>query len=86
MASFAYDADGKQAKSIVGSTTTYYVSAHYQVDNGVATKYYLAGATRIATPALAPGASVRKNGTLYYLLTDHASTSSAQVSAPPASP
>ncbi|NWF65696.1 MAG: RHS repeat protein, partial [Chloroflexi bacterium] len=60
-ASFLYDADGKQVKAVVGSTTTYYIGAHYQVDNGVVTKYYSAGATRIA---------MRKNGTLYYLLTD----------------
>ncbi len=68
--------NGRQVKAAIGNTTTYCVSTHYQVDNGVVTKYYSAGATRIATPALAPGASVRKNGTLYYLLTDHLGSTS----------
>jgi predicted porin len=42
-ASFVYDGDGRQVKAVVGSTTSYYVGAHYQVDNGVVTKYYFAG-------------------------------------------
>ncbi|MEW6030196.1 MAG: RHS repeat-associated core domain-containing protein [Chloroflexota bacterium] len=56
-----------QVKAVVGSTTTYYVGAHYQVDNGVVTKYYLAGASRIA---------MYKSGTLYYLLGDHLGSTS----------
>lgn len=49
---------------------------HYQVDNGVVTKYYFARATRIATSALAPGASTRENGTVYYLFSDHLGSTS----------
>lgn len=67
IASFTYDGDGRQVKAVVGSTTTYYVGAHYQVDNGVVTKYYFAGAQRVA---------MRKNGTLYYLLSDHLGSTS----------
>jgi RHS repeat-associated protein len=51
----------------VGGVTTYYVGAHYQVDNGVVTKYYFAGAQRVA---------MRKNGTLSYLLADHLGSTS----------
>lgn len=40
---------------------------HYQVDNGVVTKYYMAGASRIA---------MRKGTTLYYLLSDHLGSTS----------
>ncbi len=49
----------------VGSTTTYFVGTHYEVTNGVVTKYYYAGTQRIA---------MRKNGTLTYLFGDHVST------------
>ena len=52
---------------MVGSVTTYYVGAHYQIDNGVVTKYYFAGMQRIA---------MRKNGTLSYLLSDHLGSTS----------
>jgi RHS repeat-associated protein len=71
-ASFVYDADGKQVKSIVGGVTTYYVGNHYEVKNSVVTKYYFAGATRLA---------VRTNGTLSYLLGDHLGSSSVTANA-----
>jgi RHS repeat-associated protein len=67
IASFTYDGDGRQVKAVVGSTTTYYIGSHYQIDNGVVTKYYLAGAQRVA---------MRKNGALYYLLSDHLGSTS----------
>jgi hypothetical protein len=51
-ASFTYDGDGKRVKSVMttdlGATTTYFVGAHYEIANGVVTKYYYAGAQRIA--------------------------------------
>ena len=50
-----------------GSTTTYFVGSHYEVANGVVTKYYYAGAQRIA---------LRTNGTLNYLLGDHLGSTS----------
>ena len=56
-----------QVKAVVGGVTTYYVGSHYQVENGVVTKYYFAGAQRVA---------MRKNGTLYYLLADHLGSTS----------
>lgn len=66
-ANFTYNADGQQVKATVNGTTTVYVGQHYEVKNGVVTKYYMAGATRLA---------VRTGGTLSYLLSDHLGSSS----------
>ena len=67
-ATFVYDGDGRRVKSIFnGTTTTYFVGAHYEVTDGVVTKYYYAGAQRIA---------MRTNGTLSYLLGDHLGSTS----------
>jgi len=71
-ASFTYDGDGKQVKSIVGGVTTYYVGRHYEKKGTTVTKYYFAGATRLA---------VRTNGTLSYLLGDHLGSSSVTTTA-----
>ena len=66
-ASFVYDADGKQVKSIVGGVTTYYVGQHYEKKGTMVTKYYFAGAMQLA---------VRTGGTLSYLLGDHLGSTS----------
>jgi len=73
-ASFVYDADGKQVKSTVGSVTTYYVGQHYEKKGTTVTKYYFAGATRLA-------ARSGTNGTLSYLLGDHLGSSSVTTNA-----
>ncbi len=52
--------------------TTYYVGQHYEKKGTTVTKYYFAGATRLA---------VRTNGTLSYLLGDHLGSSSVTVNA-----
>jgi hypothetical protein len=70
-ATFTYDGDGRRVKSVLttnaGSTTTYFIGNHYEVVNGVVTKYYYAGTQRIA---------MRKNGTLSYLFGDHLGSTS----------
>jgi hypothetical protein len=79
-ANFVYDGDGKplgracrdQVKTIVDGVTTYYVGSHYEVKNGVVTKYYFAGTTRLA---------VRTGGALSYLLSDHLGSSSVTMDA-----
>jgi len=53
-AGFVYDGDGNRVKSVVGSTTSYFVGSHYETSGGVITKYYLVGGTRVA---------MRKGGT-----------------------
>ena len=73
-ASFTYDGDGKQVKSIVGGVTTYYVGRHYEKKGTTVTKYYFAGATRLA-------ARSGTNGTLSYLLGDHLGSSSVTANA-----
>jgi RHS repeat-associated protein len=54
---------------VLGTTTTVFVGSHYEVTGGAAKKYYTAGGQTVA---------MRDNDTLYWLLTDHASASSAQ--------
>jgi len=72
-ATFVYDGDGKRVKSTFnGTVTTYFVGAHYEVANGVVTKYYYAGAQRIA---------MRTNGTLNFLIGDHLGSTSLTTSA-----
>ncbi len=67
-ATFVYDGDGKRIKSTInGTITTYFVGAHYEVANGVVTKYYYAGTQRIA---------MRTNGTLNYVFSDHLGSTS----------
>jgi hypothetical protein len=65
----------------MNGVATYFVGAHYEVTGSTITKYYYAGAQRIATPALAPGASVRQGTTLSYLLSDHLDSTSLTVNA-----
>ncbi len=62
-----YDGDGARVKSTVNGVTTSFIGSHYEVTNGVVTKYYFAGSQRIA---------MRTNGTLTYLLTDHLNSTS----------
>jgi RHS repeat-associated protein len=52
--------------------TAIYVGNHYEVKNSIVTKYYFAGATRIA---------VRTGGTLSFLLGDHIGSSSVTTDA-----
>jgi len=51
----------------LGTSTTYFVGAHYEVTDGVITKYYYAGAQRIA---------MRTNGILSFILGDHLGSTS----------
>jgi RHS repeat-associated protein len=73
---FTYDGDGNRVKKVAGGTTTYYVGNHYEVTNGVATKYYYFGKQRVAMRSVAG---------VIYLHSDHlgstSATSGASVSA-----
>ncbi|MBI5840803.1 MAG: RHS repeat-associated core domain-containing protein [Chloroflexi bacterium] len=66
-ASFLYDGDGRRVAQTLNGVTTYFVGNYYEVTGGVVTKYYYAGAQRIA---------MRRDGTLYYLLSDHLGSTS----------
>ncbi len=62
-ATFVYDGDGNRVKTTFGATTTVYVGAIYERDNGTTVrKYYYAGGNRVA---------MRTGGQTYYLLGDH---------------
>jgi RHS repeat-associated protein len=43
-----YDGESRRAKKVSPSGTTYYIGEHYEVINGVATKYIFAGNLRVA--------------------------------------
>jgi RHS repeat-associated protein len=75
--SFVYDADGNRVKSIAGSTTTLFIGGHYEVNTTAneITKYYMAGASRIAMRKYIIPAS----NTLTYLLGDHLGSTSLAV-------
>ena len=47
---FVYDGDGQRVKVTTGSTTTAYIGNYYEwsVDSSTPTKYYYAGAMRVA--------------------------------------
>jgi RHS repeat-associated protein len=72
-APFVYDGDGRQVKSTItplsgtGSATTLHAGQHYEVTDGVVTKYYFAGAQRIA---------LRKDGVLNFIIGDHLGSTS----------
>jgi hypothetical protein len=46
--SFTYDDDGNRVKSVTGSETTVFIGGYYEVTGPTVTKYYFAGATRVA--------------------------------------
>jgi RHS repeat-associated protein len=71
IASFVYDGDGNRVKSVLGNETTLFIGNYYQETTvssvTTITKYYYAGATRVA---------MRVNGTLSYILPDHLGSTS----------
>jgi RHS repeat-associated protein len=69
IAQFTYDGDGKRVKSEMGSETILFIGSHYEFNDTTdeVTKYYFAGAQRIA---------MRQGTALYYLLPDHLGSTS----------
>ncbi len=45
---FVYDGDMRRAKKVTPNGSTYYIGAHYEIINGIPTKYIFAGNLRIA--------------------------------------
>jgi RHS repeat-associated protein len=70
-ATFVYNGDGQRVKSVMDGGTTLFVGGYYEIANPGAgqtiTKYYMAGASRVA---------LRKDGTLSYTLADHLGSTS----------
>ena len=72
MATFAYDGDGRQVKATVNGVTTLYIGGHYEVKGNEVSKYYFAGAARIAMRRVV----IPQSMTLEYLLSDHLGSTS----------
>ena len=72
VATFVYDGDGARVKSTINSVTTSFVGSHYEISGTTVTKYYFAGASRIA---------MRTGSTLTYLLSDHLGSTSLSTDA-----
>jgi hypothetical protein len=67
--SFVYDSDGNRVKSTINGVTTAFIGnlTEWDVASNSMTRYYYAGSSRIA---------MRKNNTVYYLLSDHLGSTS----------
>jgi RHS repeat-associated protein len=72
MATFVYDGDGRQVKATVNGVTTLYVGGHYEIKGNEISKYYFAGAARIAMRRYV----IPQSMTLEYLLSDHLGSTS----------
>jgi RHS repeat-associated protein len=77
IAKFYYDADGRRVKSIIGDETTLFIGAHYELTNPettgqIVTKYYFAGAQRIAMRKY----NVPSSMEVEYILGDHLGSTS----------
>jgi RHS repeat-associated protein len=72
-----YDGDGKRVKSTFnGTTTTYFVGAHFELTGSTVTKYYYAGSQRIAMRSGTWDFNNPVTGTLNFLLGDHLGSTS----------
>ncbi len=72
MTAFVYDGDGRQVKATVNGVTTLYVGGHYEIKGNEVSKYYFAGAGRIAMRRYV----IPQTMTLNYLLSDHLGSTS----------
>jgi RHS repeat-associated protein len=72
MATFVYDGDGRRVKSTVNGTTTTFVGAHYELTGSQVTKYYFAGAQRVAMRKY----TIPQSMSVEYFLGDHLGSTS----------
>jgi RHS repeat-associated protein len=72
IATFAYDADGVRVQATENGTLTKFVGGHYEVTGSQVTKYYMAGASRIAMRKY----TVPSSMSVEYLLGDHLGSTS----------
>ena len=72
IAQFTYDGDGKRVKSVEGGAATLFVGGHYEVKGSEITKYYFAGATRVAMRKY----TIPQSMTVEYILGDHLGSTS----------
>jgi RHS repeat-associated protein len=74
LATFTYDGDGKRVKAVENGVTTLFIGNHYEVNQttGQVTKYYFAGATRVAIGKY----SIPQRMKVEYVLGDHLGSTS----------
>jgi RHS repeat-associated protein len=73
-AQFTYNGDGQRVKSVINNETTYFAGGYFELNatTGEVSKYYFAGASRIAVRKYI----VPETTTLNYLLGDHLGSTS----------
>jgi len=71
-ANFVYDGDGRRVAQTVNGVTTYFVGGHYELTGSQVTKYYFAGAQRIAMRKY----TVPQSMEVEYFLGDHLGSTS----------
>ena len=76
-AQFTFDGDGRRVKSVVNGETILFAGGHYELKGNEVTKYYFAGASRIAVRKTI----VPQSSTLTYLAGDHLGSASLAVDA-----
>jgi RHS repeat-associated protein len=69
---YVYDGDGNRVKKTVNGVSTFYVGNHYEVTNGVATRYYYFGKQRVA---------MKVGNAVTYLHGDHLGSTSVTTNA-----
>ncbi len=74
---FTYNGDGQRVKSVINGETIYFVGGYYEKKGSEITKYYGAGASRIAVRKYV----VPQYNTLNYILGDHLGSTSITVDA-----
>jgi RHS repeat-associated protein len=72
IALFTYDGDGKRVKSVMDGETILFAGSHYEQKGSTITKYYFAGASRIAMRKY----TIPQNMLVEYFLGDHLGSTS----------
>jgi len=69
---FTYDGNGQRVKSVINGETIRFVGGYYERKGSTITKYYMAGATRVAMRKY----TIPQNMTVEYMLGDHLGSTS----------
>ncbi len=72
IAEFTFDGDGKRVMSVIGGETIRFVGGYYERKGSQITKYYMAGAARVAIRKY----TIPQSMTVEYLLGDHLGSTS----------
>jgi RHS repeat-associated protein len=72
IALFTFDGDGKRVKSVMDGETILFAGGHYEKKGSTITKYYFAGASRVAMRKY----TIPQNMTVEYMLGDHLGSTS----------